>query len=152
MAGELRQYIPIKVVGSWATPTNLGVIDILDGVIDGEFVTETSDNPRWVREHDRQGNATRVRNNNRGGSFSVTISASSPTNTRLSLAVQEDDVSEACVGPLVLKDLNGNTVLEADGAFLADMATVTFGAERGSRVWIFECAAKRSFVGGHDKA
>lgn len=152
MAGELRQYNPTKVVGSWATPTNLGVIDILDGAIDGEFLGETSDNPRWTREHDRHGNATRVRNNNRGGSFAVTISASSPTNTRLSLAVEEDDISESVVGPLVLKDLNGNTVIEADGAFIADMATVSFGAERGSRVWIFECAAKRTFVGGHNKA
>lgn len=153
MAGELRQYDPLAVVGSWTTLTPLGSIDILDGgVDDGDFLTETSDNPRWTREHDRQGNATRVRNHNRGGSFTITLSASSPTNTLFSRAVQADDVSEDVVGALVLKDLNGNTVIEADGAYIVDMAVVSYGASRGSRVWVFDCAEKRSFIGGHDKA
>lgn len=147
---EMREYNPIKVVGSWTTP--VGTFDILDGTIDGEFVTESPDNARWSREHDRFGNSTRVRNNNRGASLAVTFSASSPTNGILSGLVQVDDVSSGIVGLLKLKDLNGNTVVECDGAFLEDMPPAAFGSDRGSRTWTWQCAAVRKFVGGHSLA
>lgn len=147
---ELRQYVPQKVVGSWVTP--LGAINILDGVIDGEFFSLAMDNPRWTREHDGAGNGTRVRNSNRGGSFPITLSASSPTNQLLSEAVQADDVSENMVGDILLRDLNGNTVIAASGCFLEDMAPPSFSNERGTRVWTFQCNAIEVFVGGHDAA
>lgn len=147
---ELRQYDPIQVVGSWSTPA--GVVDILDGRISGEFFSTSKDNPRWSREFDAHGNATRVKNNNRGGSFSVTLSASSPTNAILSARVAADYLSENLVGPMILKDLNGDTVLEADGCFIEDVPDLSFGQERGSRTWVFQCAALRIFAGGHELA
>ena len=151
MAGELRQYDPLQVVGSFSHIG--GSVDIVDGAVDGgEFLAVAGDNPTWTREHDRGGNATRVKNNNTGGTISVTISASSPTNASLSALVVADGVVENVVGALVLKDLNGNTVVEADGAFVADIPDPTFGSDRGSRVWVFECAAIRTVLGGHDLA
>lgn len=153
MAAELRQYDPLKVVGSWVTPIpNLGTIDIVDGAISGDFAAVETDNDAWSRESDLAGNATRVRNHNDGGRIRITLSASSPTNAKLSAAAAEDAVSESVVGPLVLKDLNGNTVVECDGAFLADIPDFTLGSDRGSRTWVFECAAVRPFLGGHDLA
>ena len=152
MAGtELRQYDPIQVVGSWVTVR--GSTDILNGTIDpGDFLTITKDNPRWAREHDRAGNTTRVKNNNRGGSVTVNLSASSPTNTELSALAVADDVTENIVGALVIRDLNGNTLIEADGAFLEDAPAPSFGSERGARAWTWQCAAIRTFLGGHDVA
>ncbi len=147
---ELREYNPIKVVGSFATPA--GSIDILDATIDGEFLSEAPDNTRWAREFDQFGNATRTRKNNRGGAMAVTISASSPTNAKLSALVQADDVSSGVVGMLKFKDLNGNTVVECDGAFLEDMPPIAFGSDRGARTWTWQCAAIRKFVGGHNLA
>src|SRR5690606_23796192 len=130
---------PLQVVGSFTTP--LGTVDILDGAIDqGDFVSIASDNPTWGREKDRGGNATRVKNNNAGGQVSVVLSASSPTNTRLTELVAADGVTENIVGSLVLKDLNGNTVVECDGAFIVDTPDPSFGSDRGSRTWVWECA------------
>ncbi len=150
---ELRQYSPLKVVGSWVTPTPLGVIDILDGAVNtGDFVAIETDVDAWTREADLAGNATRVRNYNKGGRVRVTLSASSPTNTRLSQAAAADEISESVVGALVLRDLNGNTVVECDGAFLVDIPDFSFGSERGSRTWTWECAAVRMVLGGHDLA
>lgn len=147
----MRQYIPTKVVGSFVTPTPLGSIDILDGVVDGaEFFGQTQDNQIWTQEHDQNGNATRVKNNNKGGSFRITMAASSPTNTKFSRAVELDDVSESVVGPVVLKDLSGNTVGEFEDAYLTGMPDLSFGADRGSRVWTFNYGAGRVFIGGHD--
>lgn len=149
---DLRTYDPLKVVGSWSTTSTLGTIDILDGAIDGDFASITRDNARWTREHDRAGNSTRVRNNNRGGTISVTIDASSPTNARLSRAVQEDDLGESVVGTLLLRDLNGDTIIEADGAFVEDIPDLSFGNSSGTRVWVFQCANIRKFVGGRELA
>lgn len=149
---ELRQYNPLQVVGSFTTPGPFGTVDIVDGSIDGEFAAVASDNPTWTREHDRAGNSTRVKNNNEGGTITITLAASSPTNARLSGVHELDRVSENQVGVLLLKDLNGNTVIEADGAFIADTPDPSFGAERGTRAWVFECASIRKFIGGHDLA
>lgn len=148
---ELRQYDPIRVIGSFSTAA--GSVDILDGTIDpGDFVTVASDNPRWARERDRGGNATRVKMNNRGGLVTVNLSASSPTNTKLSTLVQIDGVSENVVGVLLLRDLNGNSVVTATGAFISDIPDPSFGSDRGTRAWVWECAEIEKFVGGHDIA
>lgn len=151
MAGTLRQYDPLQVTGSWATP--VGVFDIVDGAIaPGDFLTVTRDNPTFARESDRGGNATRVKNNNKGGTVSVTLSASSPTNAVLSAAQVTDELSENVVGLLTLRDLNGDTVVEAVAAFLTQTPDPTFGSERGSRTWVWEAAQVNSFLGGHDLA
>jgi hypothetical protein len=150
---ELRQYAPLKVVGSWVIPIPPGVIDILDGAVNtGDFVAIETDADAWTREADLGGNATRVRSNNEGGRIRVTLSASSPTNTKLTKAAAADAISENVVGALVLRDLNGNTVVECDGAFLVDIPDFSFGSERGSRTWTWECAAIRIVLGGHELA
>ncbi len=151
MAGELRQYDPLQVTGSWTT--SIGTFDIVDGAINpGDFLAVERDNPTWSREFDRGGNAVRVKNNNKGGQVSVTLSASSPANAVLSAAQATDELTENVVGALVLKDLNGNTVVTAFGAFINQTPTPSFGAERGSRTWVWECSQIETFLGGHDLA
>jgi hypothetical protein len=150
---ELRQYSPLKVVGTWVIPIPPGTIDILEGAVStGDFAVIETDSDAWTREVDLAGNATRVRNYNGGGRIRVTLSASSPTNTKLSAAAAADAISENVVGALVLRDLNGNTIVECDGAFLVDIPDFSFGSERGSRTWTWECAAIRPVLGGHDLA
>lgn len=150
---ELRQYSPRKVVGSWVIPIPPGVIDILDGVVNaGDFVVIETDEDTWTREMDLSGNGTRVRHYNQGGRIRVTLSASSPTNLSLTKAAQADRITENVVGALVLRDLNGNTVVEGDSAFLTDIPDFSFGSERGSRTWTWECAAIRTVLGGHSLA
>lgn len=146
----MRGYNPLKVVGTWAIPVPPGTIEILEGRIDGEFFSQTDDSPDWTRETDGHGNATRVRQNKTGGSFTVVISASSPTNRALSRANVEDTISESVVGPMVLKDLNGETVGEFDDVFLEGKPGLVYGMERGSRAWTFQYGSARVFIDGHD--
>ena len=109
---DTRQYDPLQVVGSFGI-AGKAAVDILDGRIDGEFFSGVRDNPLFTREHDAHGNSTRVRNNNRGGTVTITLSASSPTNRILSAMHEADELGENVVGVLVIRDLNGDTVLEA---------------------------------------
>jgi hypothetical protein len=150
MTEPLRQYEPIQVVASWATV--FGSIDVVDGAVEGEFLGVAMDNKRWSIEGDRAGNATRVKNNRRTGTVTITLSASSPTNAVLSALAQVDDGTENVVGLLLIKDLSGTTLIEADGAFIEDIPDLGFGSDRGSRVWVFRCASVTKYVGGHDLA
>lgn len=152
MAGALRQYDPLQVVGSWNTDT--GSVDFLDGRIgDGIFVSVTVANQRWTMETDAHGNATRVKNNNRSGVISIALAADSPTNLALSARVAADDVAENVVGAIVLQDLNGTTLVEAEGCFLDGLpATIDYGPARGQRAWTFQCAAIRAVLGGFSLA
>jgi hypothetical protein len=145
---SLHQFDPAQVVASWVTPG--GSIDILEGAISGEFMTFSRDNARWAREFDLYGNATRVKNNNRGGVISITHSASSPLNTVLSALTVADDMTDSVVGIIVIRDMSGPTIVEADGCFLEGVSDFGFGQERGARTWVWQCASLRPFVGGHN--
>ena len=145
----MRQYDPLKVVGSFAWAG--GSVDILDGTVnEGDFATVEDDNPRWSRETDRNGRSTRVKNNNRGGVVPVTLSASSPTNAALRVLANTDDLTENIVGTLTLNDLNGTTIVVGTGAFIETNVKPTFGAARGSLVWRFQCERIDAFGGGHN--
>lgn len=152
MAGPLRQYNPLAVVGSFDFAG--GSVDFLDGRVgDGTFVSIQHANQRWTLETDAHGNACRVKNSNRSGQLSIALSADSPTNGVLSALVVADDISENVVGAIVIKDENGGTIVEADGAFLDGMpSTVDYGPARGTRAWTFQCGAIRTYVGGFNAA
>lgn len=145
----MRQYIPIKVVGAWAGV--FGSIDILQGVINaGDFFSSARDNPTWARESDQGGSGTRVKNSNKGGNLSITFSASDPINNTLSNLVETDEVAENIVGVINLKDLSGETVIVATGAFIPMVPDPSFGSERGSRTWTWECEKIVTHLGGHN--
>lgn len=150
MANELRGYNPQAVVITWAIGGEFGTIDIADGRIDGVFLSETKDGPRWTRESDGNNNHTRVKQPNRGGFFALTLSASSPTNAALSAAALADDETEVVTGLATAKDLNGNTIVEYDSAFIEDIPNLSRGNTRGENAWIFQYANRRPFLGGHD--
>ena len=149
---ELRQYNQQKVVGSWA-PAGVAVIDITDGSVSDEFFSTARNAPRWAHESDGMGNATRVKGNDRGASFTVTLSASSPTNEALTRAAEADDITETVVGPMLLRDLNGQTVITANNAYLEGIPDRAYqGNARGTVAWVFHCSDMTRHIGGHNQA
>ncbi len=151
MSQDLRQYRPIKVVGSFTCP--LGTVDILDAAVrDQDFAAFTRPNDDWDMESDGSGNATRVGNENETAELAVTISASSPTNAKLSKLAKLDKELGTGVGVLLLEDTNGDSKIEMRGAFIARIPDMTFGAQRGVRVWRFKAMKGDHFAGGHDLA
>ena len=147
----LRQYDPLKVTGAFAGVR--GSIDIIDGAVYGDFLNVTRDAPMWDRETDGFGNTIRVKHNNIGGRVSLQLSASSPTNQQLSEIALSDAIAETNVGYLTLRDLNGTTTIICTGVWIADFPQLAFGVSRGSRLWVFECAAIQVVLaGGHEEA
>lgn len=149
---SLAGYNPLKVVGAFGTGVaEVGSIDIMDGLVDGNFLNVVRDNANWVREYDLQGNATRVRMNNTGGTFTLNVSASSKLNDKLSAAVAVDELSENVVGTLTLNDLNGTSKIILNGAYLEGVPTsIAMGNTRGEHAWVFHFASAKVFLGGRD--
>lgn len=144
----MRQYDPQQVVASFSWTG--GTVDILEGAAADSFLTIEEDNPRFTRESDREGGATRVKNNNRGGVITVTLSASSPANASLTNIAIADDLGSNAVGEIVVKDLSGSEVTSAVGAFIESRPKPSYGSDRGTRVWRFQCERIDVAGGGHD--
>ncbi len=144
----MRQYNPLKVKGSWATP--IGVFNILQGVIQGEFLTTSRDNKFFARENDLAGNSTRVVQPNAGGQLVVNISKSDPVNKLLTDAHYQDRLNTNVAGLLLLNDGNGTSKVRCVDAFLEDVPDFTASEARGSFAWVWQIGKMVPTIGGHD--
>lgn len=148
----LRGYNPLKVICSWA-PANFATIDIADGRVAGDFFSVARDNADWTREADEFGNATRVYRNNKGGTITINLFGSSPTNAVLSQAQIADTVTQNVVGVLTVTDLSGTSKVVATGAYISTMPNLARASGTVGQVsWVWDCQSIVQFVGGHDIA
>ncbi len=145
----MREYNPLKVVGSWATP--LGVYNVLQAVIPAEFLSTSRDNKYFARENDLFGNSTRVVQPNTGGQITVRISRSDPINDDLTKAHLADRLTSSVVGLLSLKDLNGTTKVKSADAFIEDVPDPSFSNARGQWDWVFQVGKMLPYIGSHAK-
>lgn len=145
----LHNYDPNKVVATWAIGGGAGTIDLLQGAAPGTFVT-VSTPTLWAYRAGRNGAGVRVKNLDRSGQVSVTLTAESPLNAVLSAAVLVDDASEVYVGTILVRDLNGSTLFTCTGAFLQGMPQLEFGTEAGNRTWTWLVNEIVPFVGGQN--
>ena len=144
----MRQYNPLKVKGSWATP--IGTFNILQATIEGEFLTTQMDNKPFARENDLHGNSVRVVQPNAGGQLSVVISRGDPVNAQLSKAHLADLLSTNVVGFLLLNDLNGGTRVACADAFLEGQPDPSFSNVRGSWPWTWQVGNMQKKIAGYD--
>jgi hypothetical protein len=138
---DFRNYDPGLVVGSFRG------IQIL-GLMDGTFITAERAEDAFSAVVGRSGDVTRVRNRNRTGTVTITLMAEAPTNDLLSAVAFEDEAFGTGVGPLLFKNLNGTTVIEAAQAWIQKLPSVEFSTDASGREWIFECAELIMNVGG----
>ncbi len=136
-----KNYDPGRVVASFKG------IQIL-GFMDGTFISGERAEDAFEMAVGAQGDVTRVRNRNRTGTVTMTLQAASPSNDLLSAQAILDELSGIGYGPLLVKDLNGLTVIEAPIAWIKKSPTVEFGDEASGREWIFDCADLILVVGG----
>jgi hypothetical protein len=151
MPNELRVFNPLQVVGSWTTPT--GVLDLSDGVVlDQDFFSTAPAGNEWEIEADGNGNTTAVyKPGNRHGTFSLAVSASSALNLQLSGRVIASRTT-LVKGLLLVRDLNGDTVINHANAFLQGIPGKGFGQARGMNLWVWNVGQVDAILGGHNVA
>ena len=149
MAGELRNFDPDQVTVTWVLPT--GAIDLTEGLIDGAgAIAETKNAAAWSLRSDRQSNAVRNKMRNKTGTLALTYVAEAEIQSVLSGLAITDNETGAVVGPVVVRDLNGDTIMTYAGAFILDDPTVSFGDTAADRVYTFGYAQRVPFVGGSE--
>lgn len=120
------------------------------GFQDGTFIEIERDEEGFTKHIGALGDATRVRNLNRGGKVTITLIQAAPTNDRLSAIAASDEQFGDGVGALLIKDLNGTTRVSSPEAWIKKWPKVERGKESLSVVWEIDCAVlTMSNVGGN---
>lgn len=136
-----KNYDPGRVVGSWRGIPFLGFMD-------STFLSAERSEDAFALSVGGQGDVTRVRSRNRTGTVTLTLQAASPTNDLLSAQAILDELTGLGYGPLLIKDLNGTTLVEAAIAWIKKAPSVEFATDASGREWTFECAELTIVAGG----
>lgn len=137
----MKTYDPGQVIVSFA-----GVV--LQGFAPDTFVTVERDEDGWMKTAGADGEVCRTRNRNRMGRVTVTLLQSSQSNDALSALAILDELSAGGSGPLLIRDLNGTTLVAVQNAWIAKFANAEFGKELGNREWPIDCDKIEMLVGG----
>jgi hypothetical protein len=136
-----NNYDPGRVVASFRG------INLL-GFMDGTFISAERTEDAFSMQVGAGGDVTRVRSRDMTGSVTFTLQAASPSNDLLSAVAAEDEAFGTGFGSIMIKDLNGNTLLQAPIAWIRKLPVTEFADEASGREWVIDCAQLIKFVGG----
>lgn len=138
----VKTFDPKMVVITW------GVIPI-SGYAEGTFVHVNRSGDAFTKNKGAGGDVERINKNRGDFEVSVTLMQTASTNEELSAALAADQVTNAGVFPLTIKDLLGNTLFFAPQAWIRKDPEWEDGDELNSREWIFDTGVGANLVGGN---
>lgn len=143
-----------KLSGTWDGAELTVVIGVtpISGLSDGDSVTARRNAPLYNSRAGNDGAVGRARVTDKRGQVEIHILQTSEVNDTLSALFNLDSLSEEgqFVGPLIVKDLSGTSVISAGQAWLMQVGDVPFASgEVGERIWTFEAADLKMWIGGN---
>lgn len=126
-----------------------GVIPI-EGYADGTFVSVERNEDMFALTVGADGEGVRAKSNNKSGRITLTLLQSSITNTLLSAAMVADELASDGVGPFIMTDGNGETLVSAQSCWITKPAKTEFGKEAATREWVLESDSINILNGGED--
>lgn len=121
----------------------------VSGFSDGTFLEISSDAQQFNKVTGADGFTTRVKTNNYGGTLTLTLAQSSPSNDVLSALFIADRLRNAGVVPVLIKDLTGTTIIFAASGWIQQIPDVSYGNTVLDRAWIIDLAEMDAFIGGN---
>jgi secreted protein with Ig-like and vWFA domain len=121
----------------------------MSGFSDGTFVEIVRDEATWSKIVGADGFVTRGKTNNFSGTLTLTLKQSSPSNDVLSGFIISDELTNAVIIPILVKDLSGNSTYFAAQGWVQAYANSTFGKEINDREWTIALANLDLFVGSN---
>lgn len=134
------QYDPLGVVVTFRCP--LFTIKIL-GFADGTMITAKRDEQAFTKKIGATGNAVRVKNRNKSGSFVFHLLPTAPENALLSqlhIIGESDVLTQSDVGEFMVRSRSDQARCHAVNAWLAKVTDMTYGKDLPTREWHFDCA------------
>ena len=123
----------------------------ISGKGEATFLGAERNEDAWALQVGADGEATRAKSNNRSGRVTITLIQSSLANDALSAIANVDERTPGGdgIGPLLIKDLSGRTLIAAESAWIVKQAPVEFAREASEREWMIETDNLEIFVGGN---
>ena len=123
----------------------------ISGLADGTFVSVVFNEDAYALTIGSDGEGTRSKTNNRSGRVTFTLMQSSESNDLLS-ALHNLDLNTPNgdgIGPLLVKDNSGRTLVTAASAWVVKHPDAEFGREAATREWIVETEELLAQHGGN---
>lgn len=118
------------------------------GYMDGTFISAERAEDGFKMSVGAAGDVTRVRSRNRTGTVTLTLQAADSINDLLAAVVAEDEFFGTGFGSLMVKDLNGTTLIDAPIAWIKKVPKTDFADDASGREWAFDCAQLTITPGG----
>jgi hypothetical protein len=139
---DTRTYDPEQVTVTW------GPFEI-EGFMDGSPIEAERAEDGVTTHVGLKGNVTRIKNKNKMGDVTITLTQVSSSNDDLSTAATlDEDTNPGVVHPLTVKDHNGTTNVFAAEAWVKKIPKLERGKDLAGVGWVFSCAKLKPFVGG----
>lgn len=143
-----------QLTGTWDGAQLSVVIGALPlkSLSDGDSVIFRRNNPLYNSRAGNDGAVGRARVTDKRAQFEIRTQQTASVNDELSAMFNMDSITEEgqFVGPIMVKDLSGRTVISAGQAWLMSLGDVGFESGAvGERTWTFECADSVAFIGGN---
>lgn len=120
----------------------------IQGYADGTFVKASRSAETFKSNVGAGGDVVRVRSRNKLGQVVITLQAASSSNDVLQAIADADENTGAAYGSLMIKDLNGTTLVVASTAWVVKPADAEYAADASNREWTIECAELKISNGG----
>lgn len=114
---------------------------IVSGFGEGDFITASYDEDRFMPKAGADGEVGIAKNANRMGTIEITVSSTSRANSELSDLFNLGSLGDnLIIVPVRVTDLSSNAVIAASRCWLKTAPDFTFGKEITERTWAIQAA------------
>jgi len=121
----------------------------MSGFSEGTFVTVARDEDSFSKVTGADGETSRAKRNNRSGSMTLVLHQTSPSNDVLSALALADELANAGVVPVMVKDASGRSLLFSALGWIKKPADASFSVEIEDREWVLDLADLDMLVAGN---
>ena len=121
----------------------------MSGFADGTFVSVERTSDTFTKVSGADGIISRSKTNDRSGSLKFTSAQTSPSNDILTGIALADELANAGVVPVLIKDNSGRSVYVSAFGWVKKPPVSEFGKEITNREWTLDLADLDVFVGGN---
>ncbi len=122
---------------------------MISGFTDGSFVKVARDEDAYSKVVGADGQVSRAKNANTSGSVTITLKQTSASNDVLSALAAADEVGNAGLVPILIKDLLGATLASSPDAWIKKLPDMDLAKEVSDREWALDCGELWIIVGGN---
>ena len=138
---SVKTYDPNRVIIVFADQHITGFAE--DSMVEVSFDEQT-----FTKKVGVDGEVTRTRSRNECATAKLKLIQTSFSNNVLSALAILDRKTGNGITPFAIEDLNGQTLIAAEEAWVEKQPDVAFGREMGAREWTIALGQTSEFVGG----